>query len=288
VWKRNLLTLTEQQKQRESPCDSVFDDSDDEDEALEEVSSTVSVVSPIVVGVSGHTSSWRVVKPLKPVKDCWNRCDYPSECRWGKRFGVDTPVQVSFPSLERVPSTPNRNTSDLADVEMTDAAATLPKTQFEDILTAEQQSVAETLDGVDLDATPHTHTHIPTPTPALADLASLVSRAQRRHSRSEIPSPLASPLAGSSTQQRPPITTRSSSRESLRRAVEGGIGVITGLVGVWRSSSAPAPVGRKREEEQAEREGEDVVMEDGGVEDVSGNGEVQDDERGRGRRRSLG
>lgn len=30
-------------------------------------------------------------------KDCWNRCDYPSECRWGKRVGIHTPS----------PSTPN-------------------------------------------------------------------------------------------------------------------------------------------------------------------------------------
>jgi hypothetical protein len=143
VWKRNLLTLTEQQKQgqRSSPCDSVFDDSEDDD--LEEIPSTASVVSPIVAGVSGHTSSWRVAKPLRPVKDCWNRCDYPSECRWGKQFGVDTPVQVSFPTLERVPSTPNPNT-DVTDVEMSDApSAVLPNTQFKDILTAEQQSVAE-------------------------------------------------------------------------------------------------------------------------------------------------
>jgi hypothetical protein len=258
VWKRNLLTLTEQQKQRHSPCDSVFDDSEDDD--LEEISSTVSVVSPIAVGVSGHTSSWRVAKPLRPVKDCWNRCNYPSECRWGKQFGVDTPVQVSFPALERVPSTPNPNT-DVTDVEMSDApSATLPKTQFKDILTAEQQSVAETLDGVDIDAVPHTHTH--TPTPALADLATLVSRAQRRHSRSETPAPI-SPLVLSTTQQRPSMTTRSSSRESLRRAVEGGIGVIAGIVGGWRSSSAP-PSNRRKEEVAAERkgEGEDVVMED--------------------------
>ena len=32
VWKRNLLTLTEQQRQRNSPCDSVFEDDDSEDE----------------------------------------------------------------------------------------------------------------------------------------------------------------------------------------------------------------------------------------------------------------
>ncbi|KAB2104080.1 hypothetical protein AG0111_0g7263 [Alternaria gaisen] len=27
-------------------------------------------------------------------------CDYPSECRWGKRFGIHTPVETSFPSIE--------------------------------------------------------------------------------------------------------------------------------------------------------------------------------------------
>jgi hypothetical protein len=276
VWKRNLLTLTEQQRQRNSPCDSVFDGHDSEDEDLEEISSTASVVSPIVAGVSSHTSSWKVAKPIRPVKDCWNRCDYPSECRWGKQFGVDTPVQASFPSLERVPSTPNPNepsTGDIADVEMTDAPATLPNTRFEAILSAEQQgTVADKIDGVDLETT-HSHT----PTPALADLASLVSRAQRRHSRTEIP---VSPFAVESVQQRPTMTTRSSSRESLRRAVEGGIGVIAGIVGGWRSSSAP-PGDRKKAEPSDEIEGEDIVMEDVDV-------DVQVEHRGRGRRRSLG
>ena len=33
-------------------------------------------------------------------KDCWNTCDYPSECRWGKKFGVHTPVDVECPILE--------------------------------------------------------------------------------------------------------------------------------------------------------------------------------------------
>lgn len=275
VWKRNLLTLTEQQKQRNSPCDSVFEGDDSEDEDLEGVSSTASVVSPIAAGFTGHTSSWKIAKPLKPVKDCWNRCDYPSECRWGKQFGVDTPLQTTFPSLDRVPSTPNPNepaSMDITDVEMTDAPTEQPKTEFKDILTAEQQAVAETIDGVDVDAPSQT------PTPALADLASLVSRAQRRHSRSDISLPV-SPLAANPTPARPTMVTRSSSRESLRRAVEGGIGVIAGIVGSWRSSSAP-PVGRKREDEP-ESETEDIVMEDV---------DVQDSEkgRGRGRRRSLG
>lgn len=276
VWKRNLLTLTEQQKQRNSPCDSVFDGDDSEDEDLEEISTTASVVSPIAAGFTGHTSSWTVNKPLKPTQDCWNRCDYPSECRWGKQFGVDTPLQTTFPLLDCVPSTPNPNepaSMDITDVEMTDVPAEQPKTEFKDILTAEQQAAAEMIDGTDLEVSNTT-----TPTPALADLASLVSRAQRRHSRSEIPTPV-SPLAVNPPQSRPTMVTRSSSRESLRRAVEGGIGVIAGIVGSWRSSSAP-PVSRKREED-VEVEAEDVVMVDIDVQD-------DEQERGRGRRRSLG
>ncbi|ORY16030.1 hypothetical protein BCR34DRAFT_558039 [Clohesyomyces aquaticus] len=41
-----------------------------------------------------------------PKKDCWNTCDYPSECRWGRQFGVHTsppPPPLSQPSLQ--PST---------------------------------------------------------------------------------------------------------------------------------------------------------------------------------------
>jgi hypothetical protein len=32
-------------------------------------------------------------------KDCWNTCDYPSECRWGKKFGVHTPVDLEFTNV---------------------------------------------------------------------------------------------------------------------------------------------------------------------------------------------
>lgn len=282
VWKRNLLLLTQQQRQRSSPCDSVFDD-ESEDE-VEEITTTASVVSPISAGVGG-TSSWRDATPLQPVKDCWNRCDYPSECRWGKQFGVDTPLQPTFPTLNRVPSTPNPNntpaddSTDLVDVDMNDIptspATVLPqtKTHFSDILTAEQQQVvAETIDGVEVEESLSHPSH--TPIPALADLAGLVTRAQRRHLRSEIP---ASPLAEVSQESR--RVTRGSSRESLRRAVEGGIGVIAGFVGVWRSYSAP-PVGRRKEDEE---EDGDVGMVDVDLDDKgSGNG------RGRSRRKSLG
>ncbi|CBX94322.1 predicted protein [Plenodomus lingam JN3] len=33
-------------------------------------------------------------------KDCWNNCSYPSECRWGKKYGVRTPVESVFPSTD--------------------------------------------------------------------------------------------------------------------------------------------------------------------------------------------
>ncbi|CAD0091282.1 unnamed protein product [Aureobasidium vineae] len=268
VWKCNLLTLTEQQRLLNTPCDSVFDGDDSGDDELEEISTTASVASPTFAGVAGHTSSRRFAKPLRPVKDCWNRCDYPSECRWGRQFGVDTPLQVTFSTLNRVASVANPNnasTSDVADGEMQDA--TLPKTKFRDILTADQQQVAaETIDGVDIEETSCSHTH--TPTHALADLASLVSRAQRRHSRTEIP---ASPLVVSNQR---PVVARSSSRESLRKAVEGGINVLTGIVGNWRSYSAP-PVARKREDET---EVDDVVMEDVQLSETGrGGGRVWDD-----------
>ncbi|KAL1597110.1 hypothetical protein SLS60_008692 [Paraconiothyrium brasiliense] len=40
-------------------------------------------------------------------KDCWNTCDYPSECRWGRRFGVHTPVEVAtLPAIETFQATP--------------------------------------------------------------------------------------------------------------------------------------------------------------------------------------
>ena len=38
-------------------------------------------------------------KKKEKEKDCWNSCDYPSECRWGKRFGVHTPVELEFPEV---------------------------------------------------------------------------------------------------------------------------------------------------------------------------------------------
>ena len=44
-------------------------------------------------GSEDHTST-------KPKKDCWNMCDYPSECGWGKKFGIHTPLKTCFSTLE--------------------------------------------------------------------------------------------------------------------------------------------------------------------------------------------
>ncbi|KAI5271646.1 hypothetical protein E4T47_05108 [Aureobasidium subglaciale] len=213
VWKRGLIALTDQQRQLAQSCDSVFDDEDSEDETLEEITAQV----------SRRTFAWRV----------------------GKQFGVETPLQATFPLLDRVSSKPNTKNTMPEDFEFEEVDTSTAKTHFRDILTAEQQQVvAETIDGVDVEEVPHS----PTATPALADLANLVSRAQRRHSKSEVP---ASPLAISNSGPRPTVT-RTSSRESLRKAVEGSIGAIAGFMGSWRSNSAPPVTRRKEEEEEVE------------------------------------
>jgi len=47
-------------------------------------------------GAWDRGSAPRVVAPSK---DCWNTCDYPSECRWGRDVGVHTPMAVEFPTV---------------------------------------------------------------------------------------------------------------------------------------------------------------------------------------------
>jgi hypothetical protein len=289
VWKRNLLLLSEQQRQQSrlknvrGPIESMFeadsDDDSDEDEDMMDVAEIDTVA---------HITSWRALQqgqqqrqpPPPPKKDCWNRCDYPSECRWGKQFGVATPVQTSFPDLA---SLSRYNSTHHTEIDMMDAVAEPlvntkmekkgVKTHFEHILTAEQQQhVAETLDGidgVDGDVPLQTTSTTTTTTPILADLTNLITRAQRRHSRSEVsPSPLA--RVDASARGTRPTISRSLSRETLRRAMlegSGGIiGAIAGFVGgAWssRSSSAPPLATRKREENENEMEVESEEKTDG-------------------------
>ncbi|OCK74365.1 hypothetical protein K432DRAFT_409923 [Lepidopterella palustris CBS 459.81] len=43
---------------------------------------------------------------LKEVKNCWNNCNYPSECRWGKQFGAHTPAKIDAPVISVCPPPP--------------------------------------------------------------------------------------------------------------------------------------------------------------------------------------
>ena len=213
-----------------SPNDSVFeDDSDEEMVDVDEI--TESVVSPITPG-HPKASSWRRPQPLLIKKDCWHNCNYPSECRWGRQYGLHTPTPTNLVFSRQ------EETKD------TKPAIAVPATSFQDILDSEQQSLAKTIDGVE---------ESPTSVPALSDLANLVSRAQRRHSRSDpAPSPLvnavATPVALDSISGagKDKGLKSMSSSEALRRAVEGlgpevrkGIGALADMVGGWRSASAP-------------------------------------------------
>ncbi|KAI5363859.1 hypothetical protein Slin15195_G095160 [Septoria linicola] len=71
-------------------------------------------------------------------KNCWDACDYPSECRWGKQFGVKTPTVVTA----SIAATPAASNSVMEDDEETKADQ--PKTSFEDILLELSQSALGT------------------------------------------------------------------------------------------------------------------------------------------------
>jgi hypothetical protein len=58
-------------------------------------------------------------------KDCSNHCDYPSECRWGKQYGVQTPVRATAVIPSSPPPAPKKPA-------ITPEPA--PPTTFDDIL----------------------------------------------------------------------------------------------------------------------------------------------------------
>lgn len=70
--------------------------------------------------------------PLKPTHDFWkkncsDKCDYPSECRWGKQYGVHTPVKPT----SVLPSSPPP----------AEDPEPLPPTTFDEILLDEEAIV---------------------------------------------------------------------------------------------------------------------------------------------------
>lgn len=76
-------------------------------------------------------------------KDCWNRCDYPSECRWGKQYGVHASVTHEAPPLpppeKKEEKGKEYNKPKLQagqDIPQSHTPPSIPKISFEDILSA--------------------------------------------------------------------------------------------------------------------------------------------------------
>ncbi|KAG8624174.1 hypothetical protein KVT40_009150 [Elsinoe batatas] len=71
--------------------------------------------------------------PKEHTKDCWNKCDYPSQCRWGDRF---SPVESKGKTLSPVNESMGEDRTEQDDI----ARQPTPKTSFEDMLGPESQS----------------------------------------------------------------------------------------------------------------------------------------------------
>jgi len=121
-------------------------------------------------------------KPSALSKNCSMRCDYPSECRWGKQYGVHTPVSSTPPPLPTVaPVVPEKNDKQ--------------KTTFDDILLdasdASQSTAADhppetDTTGVITDVSKESEKK-----PSMTDLLESAKRRKRR-SGGQMPSPLGS------------------------------------------------------------------------------------------------
>ena len=167
-------------------------------------------------------------------KDCWNTCDYPSECRWGKQFGVHTPVLVSTPSTVTVPSSPD--TSPPLEPEQK------PKTSFDDIV-LDVSSITDPASEDYLEPLTQMSPSSPedgTKKPSMNDLLESAKRRKRR-SAGQVPSPLASnPPSPTSPVSSPSVLQKAFDdfdldvRKSFDRAGEA----VTSFVTSIRSSAA--------------------------------------------------
>ncbi|CAK4033182.1 Hypothetical predicted protein [Lecanosticta acicola] len=96
VWRRGVV-------ERVEAAEALMREGQDDGDSSEEEEKSWFGSAWIRKESKGDTHFWnKGEKPAKLKKDCWNRCDYPSECRWGKQFGVQTLV---VPATV-VPSTP--------------------------------------------------------------------------------------------------------------------------------------------------------------------------------------
>ena len=143
-------------------------------------------------------------------KDCWNTCDYPSECRWGKQYGVQTPVVSSTPAAVPVPSSTGLVPLPESEKEI--------KTSFDDNLLDVSPAIE---DSPSIEENEHPTQISPTSRdleegtkkPSMDDLLESAKRRKRR-SAGQLPSPLAS---------NPPSPTESGFPESAAQTLQRSI-----------------------------------------------------------------
>lgn len=134
-------------------------------------------------------------------KDCWSTCDYPSECRWGKQFGVHTPVIASTPSTVTVPSSPESPPPPEAEQKS--------KTSFDDIL-LDVPSITDPTSEDFLEPLTQMSPNSPEDgikKPSMDDLLESAKRRKRR-SAGALPSPLASNQPSPTTPVSSPSTAQ--------------------------------------------------------------------------------
>ena len=196
-------------------------------------------------------------------KDCWGTCDYPSECRWGKQYGVATPVVASTPETLQITLTmPSTAPLDPVAEEPTETAFNDIVFDMSDIA---RDVMTDSMEGIEPDHTPETPITSPTtPTedkkPSMDDLLASVRRRKRR-SAEVVPSPLASnppsPISslGGSTASLTSLTPSAAS-SGLQRAFDdfevdlrssiGRAGEAMGSLFGARTSSLTGRWGKKR------------------------------------------
>ena len=177
-------------------------------------------------GALRGVESLRVVK-----KDCWSKCDYPSECRWGREYGVQTPAVVSVPS------------SPLSQDDDDEQGERELNTIFEDAIMYDAPDLQpEESDLREADVEGHLEPQLQTTPPPLQEEAKqpsvveVLDSAKRRKRRSQTNLP--SPLASNPPEEVPADETVLEGIEGeLRKALESAGAVVNSFVLAMRKSS---------------------------------------------------
>jgi len=188
---------------------------DDADDAFTLVVPTVPTEDAWLNGMWAKSSASHPAKLF--TKDCWGKCDYPSECRWGKQYGVHTPVSSS-PPPPSAPKTP-----------VVEEKAQQPKTTFDDILldaSIALQSSVDDLDHLfedgDITAPSAADTDVAKETERKPSMTDLLESAKRRKRRSggQLPSPLGSNPPSPTTAPAPAESASGMAAASLVKALD--------------------------------------------------------------------